>query len=74
MDTTSENLGGGGSPEPRSPPLNRNQFLVSSPKLKAQVNYSDRPLSVVRLSVNFDIFEFFSRTTGPIVTKVGTNP
>ena len=59
--------------------------VFSSPELKAQVSYSDRPLSVVRLSVclsvclsvrlsvNFYIFDFFSRTTGPILTKLGTN-
>jgi hypothetical protein len=51
--------------------------LFSSPELKAQVSYSDRRLSVVRLSVclsvNFYIFDFFSRTTGPISTKLGTN-
>jgi hypothetical protein len=27
----------------------------------------------VRLSVNFYIFDFFSRTTGPILTRLGTN-
>jgi hypothetical protein len=27
----------------------------------------------IRLSVNFYIFDFFSRTTGPILTKFGTN-
>jgi hypothetical protein len=32
-----------------------------------------RPLSGVCLSVNFYIFEFFSRTTGPILTRLGTN-
>jgi hypothetical protein len=51
--------------------------FVSSPELKAKVSYFDRPLSVirlfVRLSVNFYIFGFFSRTTGPILTKLGTN-
>jgi hypothetical protein len=59
--------------------------VFSSPELKAQVSYSDRPLSVirlsvrpsvrlsVRLSVNFYIFDFFSRTTGPILTRLGTN-
>jgi hypothetical protein len=47
--------------------------IFGSPELKAQVSYSDRPLSVVRLSVNFYIFDFFSRTTGPILTKLGTN-
>jgi hypothetical protein len=51
--------------------------MVSSPELKAQVSYSDRLLSVVRLSiclsVNFYIFNFFSRTTGPILTTLGTN-
>jgi hypothetical protein len=53
----------------------------SSPELKAQVSFSDRPLSSVRLSVrrsvypsvNFYIFDFFSRTTGPILTLLGTN-
>jgi hypothetical protein len=41
--------------------------FFSSPELKAQVSYSDRRLSIVRLSVvNFYIFDFFSRTTGPI--------
>jgi uncharacterized membrane protein YphA (DoxX/SURF4 family) len=52
-------------------------IVFSSPELKAQVSYSDRLLSVVRLpvrlSVNFYIFDFFSRTTGPILTKLGTN-
>jgi hypothetical protein len=54
--------------------------FFSSPELKAQVSYSDRPLSVclavrpsVCLSVNFYIFDFFSRSTGPILTRVGTN-
>jgi hypothetical protein len=51
--------------------------VFSSPELKAQVSYSNRLLSVVRLSVrlsvNFYIFDFFSRTTGPILTKLGTN-
>jgi hypothetical protein len=51
--------------------------VFSSPELKAQVSYSDRPLSAVRLSVrlsvNFYIFDFFSRTTGPILTRLGTN-
>jgi hypothetical protein len=37
------------------------------------VSYSDRLLSVVRLSVNFYIFNLFSRTTGPILTRLGTN-
>jgi hypothetical protein len=46
--------------------------VFSSPELKAQVSYSDRPLSA-RLSVNFYIFDFFSRTTGPILTRLGTN-
>ena len=55
--------------------------VFSSPELNAQVSYSNRPLSVVRLSVhmsvrlsvNFYIFDFFSRTAGPILTKLGTN-
>jgi hypothetical protein len=50
--------------------------VFSSPELKAQVSFSDRLLSVVllsvRLSVNFYIFNF-SRTTGPILTRLGTN-
>ena len=29
--------------------------LVSSPELKAQVSYSDRPLSIVRLSVRLSV-------------------
>jgi hypothetical protein len=49
----------------------------SSPELKAQVTYSDRPLPVVllsvHLSVNFYFFNFFSTTTGPILTTLGTN-
>jgi hypothetical protein len=47
-------------------------LVFSSPELKAQVSYSDR-LSSICLSVNFYIFDFFSRTTGPILTKLGTN-
>jgi hypothetical protein len=47
--------------------------VFSSTELKAQVSYSDRPLSVICLSVNFYIFDFFSRTTGPILTRLGTN-
>jgi hypothetical protein len=55
--------------------------LFSSPELQAQVSYSDRPLSVIRLSVrlsvclsvNLYIFDFFSRTTGPILTSLGKN-
>jgi hypothetical protein len=49
----------------------------SSPELKAQMSFSERPLSGVRpsvwLSVIFYIFDFFSRTTGPIITRVSTN-
>jgi hypothetical protein len=52
---------------------NYKTIFISSPELKAQVSYSDRLLSVVRLSVNFYIFDFFSRTTGPILIKLGTN-
>jgi hypothetical protein len=53
--------------------------LFISPELKAQVSFSDRPLSSVRLSCRLsvcpsvNIFDFFSRTTGPIVTKLDTN-
>jgi hypothetical protein len=48
-------------------------FIFSSPVLKAQVSFSDHRLSVFRLSVNFYIFDFFSRTTGPILTRLGTD-
>ena len=44
--------------------------ILSSPELKAQVSFSDRFSD--RLSVNFFIFDFFSITTGPILTKLGT--
>jgi hypothetical protein len=51
--------------------------LISSPQLKAQVSFSYRQLSGVRLSVcpsvTFYIFYFFSRTAGPILTRLGTN-
>jgi hypothetical protein len=53
--------------------LHANGTLFSSPELKAQVSFSDRLLSVVCLSVNFYIFDFFSRTTGPNLTRLGTN-
>jgi hypothetical protein len=50
----------------------------SSPELKAQVSFSDRPLSVVCLAVslsvcllNIYIFDFFFRTAGPILTRFG---
>jgi hypothetical protein len=59
----------------------QNLRFFSSPELKAQVSFSDRLLSVVSLavypsvypSINFYIFDFFSRTTGPILIKLGTN-
>jgi hypothetical protein len=37
------------------------------------MSFFDIPLSIVRLSVNFYIFNFFSRTTRPILTKLGTH-
>jgi hypothetical protein len=46
--------------------------FISLPELKAQVSFSDHP-STVRLFVVFYIFDFFSRTTGPILTKLCTN-
>jgi hypothetical protein len=53
------------------------QLVFSSPELKAQVSFSDRPLSGICLSVcpsvNFYIIDFFSRTTGPILTRLSTN-
>jgi hypothetical protein len=51
------------------------EHLFSSPEVKAQVSFSDRPLSVVCLSVcllNIYIFNFFFRTAGPILTRLGT--
>jgi hypothetical protein len=54
-------------------------MVFSSPELKAKVSFSDHLLSGVSLSVrlsvckHFYIFDFFSRTTGPILTRVGTN-
>jgi hypothetical protein len=54
---------------------NAYQSLFSSPELKAQVSFSDRLLSVVCLSVcllNIYIFDFFFRTAGPILTRLGT--
>jgi hypothetical protein len=52
-------------------------FLVHlSWKLKWAILIARCPSSVclsVRLSVNFYIFDFFSRTTGPILAKLGTN-
>jgi hypothetical protein len=57
-----------------------NVILFSSPELKAQVSFSDHPLSIICLAaclsvclLDFYIFDFFSRTTGPISTNVGTN-
>ena len=48
--------------------LIENLYHFSSPELKAQIHFSDRP------SLNFShIIYFFSRTTGPISTKSGTN-
>jgi hypothetical protein len=50
--------------------------FFSSPELKAQVGFSDRLLSVRPSDVcllDFYIFNFFSRTAGPILAKVGTN-
>jgi hypothetical protein len=53
-------------------------FCFSTPELKAQVSYSDRQLSVARLSVcpsvsKLDIFDFFSIKTAPILAKLGTS-
>ena len=44
-------------------------IIFSSPELKAQMGFSDRGSSVVLPSVNIFIF---SRTTEPILTKLGT--
>jgi hypothetical protein len=52
----------------------KSYYIFSSPEL-AQVSFSDHPASVCLsvLSVNFYIFDFFSRTIGPIPTRLGTN-
>ena len=47
--------------------------LISSPEPKAQVSFSDHNLFVVRRCCKLFTFLFFSRTTGPISTKLGTN-
>jgi hypothetical protein len=47
--------------------------IFSSPELKAQVSFSNHPLSDICLSVNFYIFDFLSKTKGPILTRLGTN-
>ena len=55
-------------------------FVFSSPEPKAQVTFSDQNVSVVRRRCCcrcrklFDMFIFFSRTTGPISTKPRTKP
>jgi hypothetical protein len=51
--------------------LNFSGTVFSSPELKAQVSFSE--LVVRRPSVNFYIFDFFSRTTGPILNRLATN-
>jgi hypothetical protein len=45
--------------------------FFSSTELKAQVSFSDHLLSVVCL-LNTCIFDFFFRTAGPILTRLGT--
>ena len=57
----------------------QSDIIFSSPELKAKMSFSDHLSSVVCLSVRpsvclstFHIFIFFSRTTGPISTKLGT--
>ena len=49
----------------------KRQKRFSSPELKAQVSFSEH-LSSVCSSVTFHILNFFSRTAGPISTKLGT--
>jgi hypothetical protein len=51
------------------------RFVIyfSSSELKVQVSFFDCSLSVVRSSVNFYIFDFFSRITGPTLTRLGTS-
>ena len=53
--------------------------IFSSDEPKVQVSFSDQNVSVVggrrcrRRKLFFYIFIFFSRTTGPISTKLSTN-
>ena len=49
----------------------KRQKRFSSPELKTQVSFSKDLLSVCS-SVNFSHLNFFSRTAGPISTKLGT--
>ena len=49
----------------------KRQKRFSSPELKTQVSFS-KDLSSVCSSVNFSHLNFFSRTAGPISTKLGT--
>ena len=67
----------------KTPKHRDSSIIFSSPELKAQVSFSDHLSSVVCLSIclsvclsvclsTFHIFIFFSRTTGPISTKLGT--
>jgi hypothetical protein len=46
--------------------------FISSPELKAQVSFSDLPLSVCLF--NFYIFDFFSRTARPILKLAQITP
>jgi hypothetical protein len=46
-------------------------LVVGGVDMNAPVIFPDHLLSVVNLFVNIDIFEFFCRTTGPIVPKLG---
>jgi hypothetical protein len=46
--------------------------IFSSPELRAQARFFDRPLSVC-LSVRLLLFQFSSRIIGPILSRAGTN-
>ena len=56
-------------------PRSQSITVFSSPERKTQVSYYDHNLSVVNgggiVVVNFSYLFFFSRTTGPISTKLG---
>ena len=45
-------------------------ILFSAPESKAQVHYCDHALSVVRPSLTFNIFDFFSETVEQNSTKL----
>ena len=62
-------------PEAGSSSLKENDYIVfcfdfNAPEPKAQVHYCDHALSVVRSSLTFHIFDFFSETAEQNSTKL----